>query len=305
MNIIRIILTIFPFSFYYPLKGRLRRIVSDLTPKEASLAIVAIAKNEADYIQEWVAFHKAVGIDNIILYDNDSTDNMKEEIKPFIEQGYVLYHTIRGKAQHINAFNDALKKYTHKFKYMAFIDCDEYLFPVNEKDNIVDVINRIYAKNRNAGGLGVNWAMYGSSGLETKPQGLCIENFIWRARTPGGRGVDVIKTICKPDLVIKFNHTHYPIYKSGNYCISTEGKRIPEWYNVITEYKGLRINHYFTKSKEQWIKRRGIGTSDGSKSRTIEEFYEHDNNDVRDCSALYYKERLMSIIHHLQAKSRS
>ena len=55
---------------------------------------------------------------------------MKEEIRPFIEQGYVLYHTIKGKAQQFNAYNDALKKYTHEFKYMAFIDCDEYLLSI-------------------------------------------------------------------------------------------------------------------------------------------------------------------------------
>lgn len=299
MDIKKTILSIFPYSLYFSTVGKLRSIISDLSPKEATLAIVAIAKNESDYIREWVAFHKAVGVDNIILFDNDSTDNMKEKIDPFIQQGYVFYHTINGKAQQLNAYNEALRRYTYKFRYMAFIDCDEYLFPVNKNDNIVTVIKKAFSQDKNAGGIGVNWAMYGSSGHETKPQGLCIENFVWRAKTPGGKGVNVIKTICKPDLVVQFNHTHYPVYKWGNYCISIDGKRIPQWRNEITDYTGLRINHYFTKSKEQWIIRRQMGTSDGSSNRTLEEFYNHNNNDIKDPSALYYREQVLSILNQL------
>ena len=45
------------------------------------LAIVAIAKNESDYIREWVAYHKVIGVERIYLYDNDSTDGTKEEIQ--------------------------------------------------------------------------------------------------------------------------------------------------------------------------------------------------------------------------------
>ena len=299
MNFKKTILSIFPSRLYFSNKGKLRSIISDLSPKEASLAIVAIAKNESDYIREWVAFHKAVGVDNIILFDNDSTDNMKEEIDPFIQQGYVLYHTINGKAQQFNAYNEALRRYTYKFRYMAFIDCDEYLFPVNKNENIVTVIKKVFSQDKNAGGIGVNWAMYGSSGHEKKPQGLCIENFVWRAKTPGGKGTNVIKTICKPDLVVQFNHPHYPVYKWGNYCISIDGKRIPQWRNEITDYTGLRINHYFTKSKEQWIIRRLMGTSDGSSNRTLEEFYNHNNNDIKDLSALYYREQILSILNQL------
>ena len=84
MNIKKTILSIFPDRLYFSTMGKLRSIISDLSSKEASLAIVAIAKNESDYIREWVAFHKAVGVDNIILFDNDSTDDTVEVLKPYI-----------------------------------------------------------------------------------------------------------------------------------------------------------------------------------------------------------------------------
>ncbi len=37
--------------------------------------LVAIAKNEAPYFLEWIIYHKyIVGFDEIVIYDNDSTD---------------------------------------------------------------------------------------------------------------------------------------------------------------------------------------------------------------------------------------
>ncbi len=41
------------------------------------IAIGAIVKNEAPYLREWVAYHKAVGVDAFIIGDNDSTDGTR------------------------------------------------------------------------------------------------------------------------------------------------------------------------------------------------------------------------------------
>jgi Glycosyltransferase family 92 len=38
------------------------------------VSICAIVRNEARYILEWIAFHKAIGIDHFYIYDNQSTD---------------------------------------------------------------------------------------------------------------------------------------------------------------------------------------------------------------------------------------
>ena len=278
--------------------GIVIRTISDNTEKKYNLAIVAIAKNEEDYIKEWVAFHKVMGFDKIILYDNDSTDNTVEEIRPFIESGYVIYNKIPGVKQQLNAYNDALKRYSSLFKYMAFIDCDEFLFPVDSHDTVLSVVEIVMKKNRRAGGICVNWAMFGSSGHETKPDGLLIDNFIYRSKVPG-RGTGCIKTICNPDLVFRFDHPHYPIYKTGIYNITPEGKKCSGWLNPINEYVGLRINHYFTKSKEQWIKRRKFRVMNPTKLRTLDDFYAHNNNDILDKTILRYKEALCSIINKI------
>ena len=38
------------------------------------LAICAIFKDEAPYLLEWLAFHRMMGVDAFVLYDNGSSD---------------------------------------------------------------------------------------------------------------------------------------------------------------------------------------------------------------------------------------
>jgi hypothetical protein len=39
------------------------------------LAMCAIAKNEGRYLQEWIEYHKLLGVEMFYIYDNESTDN--------------------------------------------------------------------------------------------------------------------------------------------------------------------------------------------------------------------------------------
>lgn len=97
-------------------------------PEREGLAFVLIAKNEAPYIEEWINFHVKQGVSHFIIYDNDSTDNFYDVLKPYIKSGLVTYSRIKGRARQFDAYNMATVKYGRKFKYMGFIDTDEFVF---------------------------------------------------------------------------------------------------------------------------------------------------------------------------------
>lgn len=157
--------------------------------KKYKLAIVAIGKNESEYIVEWCAFHKIVGVSHIYLYDNDSTDGMTELLQPFVEEGFVTLIYFPGQRRQLPAYNDALRKFGKDCKWMAFIDCDEFLMPEKKDDNMSDILEAFVSKDKNVGGIAVNWCMYGSSGYEKKPQGLLTEKFVMRAKLNGGESM--------------------------------------------------------------------------------------------------------------------
>ena len=117
----------FAVTPYYMLKYFFPREV----PGREGLAFVLIAKNEAPYIKEWLDFHIKQGVSHFIIYNNESTDNFSEVLRPYIESGRVTYSTIKGKIRQSDVYNKAVHDYGNTFKYMGFIDTDEFVFVRN------------------------------------------------------------------------------------------------------------------------------------------------------------------------------
>ena len=262
------------------------------------ISIAAIIRDEGEYIREWLTYHKLAGIEHVYLMNNESTDGIAEIIRDFTESGFVDLIDFPGNAVQIEAYNYVIKNFKNENKYIAFIDADEFLFPMKQGEKLLDVIERIMSKDKKAGGVAVNWRVFGSSGFEKKPEGGVLESFVHRAFEDGPGNV-CIKTIVNPRRVFKWYHVHYPVYMCGFYSIDENGNIVEGWQNELSEIKELRINHYFCKSKEEWIKRRSRGRAtikDGKqKYRTIEEFNQHDKNDIFDDSMLYYVEMMKNV----------
>lgn len=71
---------------------------------------------------------------------------MKERLRPFIDDGFVEYRFWPGIRQQYPAYNDALKRYGRTCRYMAFIDCDEFLMPTTKSDSIVSILDTLCLK---------------------------------------------------------------------------------------------------------------------------------------------------------------
>lgn len=272
-----------------------KKIIEKNSLKNVGLALVTIAKNESEYIREWIVYHKVIGVDRIYLYDNESNDGMIDLIQPFIDEGFVIVTKISGQKQQLNANNDAIKRFGKYCRYMAFIDCDEMIMPLDSSLSLVDIIDHIIAFNPNAGGIAVNWCMFGSSHHDKKPNGFVCENFLWSAAPPRGKGTECIKTIAIPECIKEYRQPHYPIYKNGLFNINTRGVIVPEWKSRIENYYLLKINHYFTKSKQEWMTRHSKGHSCMGATRNLEVFAEHDNNDVYNAFPKQYSNAMRNM----------
>lgn len=276
-------------------------VKSDRNKKfQHQIAIVVISKNEGPYINEWIEYHKLVGVTKIYFYDNESKDNTVKILSPYIASGIVEYTQIKGKSKQLDAYNDAIVRYKDICRYMAFIDMDEYIVPTVSLKPIYEVVDELIQQaGKGAAGIGINWAIFGSSHLEKTPSGLIMDNFINRGKKNHWINFH-IKTICNPRLVANYVSPHYPLYKIGGYSISeATSKRLYGWFCWSVEYKNIRINHYFTKSKEQFIQKRNRGLADRIGIYDIEKFNMYDQNDIRDESMDVYsnliKENKISI----------
>lgn len=253
-----------------------------------NLAIVAIAKNEGDYIEEWIAYYKTVGVNRVYLYENNGTDNMREKIQSYIDNGFVVYHNFPGEAKQLPAYNHAIQKYGHKTRYMAMVDCDEFLVPTKDKFNLFAAVSEVFASSHHSGGIGVNWCVFGSGGKIEKEPGLLMERFQMRAKDDAWNN-KLIKTIVDPRLVKKFVSPHFAIFRFGSWCVDTKGKRVGTWYIDDVDFSVLRCNHYFCKSVQEFKSKQARGLADrvGVKY-DMTKFKKYDVNDCKDESMNIY-----------------
>lgn len=114
------------------------------------------------------------------------------------------YHLITDRLRQRDAYNKALHDYGRRFRYLGIIDADEFLFVRNSADggvgNLYSFVDKFMASHPNAGGLAVNWCIFGSNGHKTKPDGGVLENYTKRAQD-NFSAHEVIKTICDPAKV--------------------------------------------------------------------------------------------------------
>jgi hypothetical protein len=271
------------------------------------LSAMAAIQNEAPYLEEWLAFCMLEGIEHFLLYDNCSTDEPREVLRPWIEAGVVelLDWPIHWKAAaQTKAYMDALQRLRGRARWAAFIDPDEYLFSPTGK-TVADVLRR-YEEHA---GVVVNWQCYGTSGHQTKPGGLTIESYTRRATTEWARNQRV-KSIVDPMLVIEPYGSHLFKVERPHSLVTEDFKRVRpvrsfKWPRLLRSLaarlpyvpfdpystKGpspkqvsigeLRINHYVTRSTEESRIKYKDRLSMSPRDRHSHARY-HDRNEVED-----------------------
>jgi hypothetical protein len=203
---------------------------------KAYLAIQAMFLNEARYLREWIEFHRLVGVERFFLYDHDSTDGGAELLAPYVEEGIVVLHDWPVHPGLLEANQDCIERHRDDARWISFMDIDEFLFSPTGAA-VPDVLRRF----DHLPGLGIPWALFGTSGHVTRPPGLVIENYTVRTNQP--RRVRWFKSIVDPSRVYRARGPHVFGY--------TDDRTI---YPVpaFAPFDLLRINHYWTKSEEDF-----------------------------------------------------
>ncbi len=233
------------------------------------LSVVAIVKNEALYIEEWLDYHISMGVEHFYIYDNESTDNLKEILQAYIDKGYVSYTFWEGKLQQIFAYNHSLQCRT-KTRWLAIIDIDEFICP-QEKISIPEILKDY----EDYPALAINQIMFDSNGHNTKPEGSVLENYTRIHKDLQNVQNQHVKCIVNPlwvDRLLIHNHR----YKLNQASIT---ENYEELFQIGTTEKvsidKIRINHYFTKSREEYHIKVDRGLADRDFKYTVKE--EHVN----------------------------
>jgi hypothetical protein len=228
------------------------------------LAIVVIVRNEASYIEEWLAYHHALGVEHVFLYDNGSDDGLAELLEPWVNHGLVTRLEWPLPGSQIDAYNHALRFFGPSADWLAFFDVDEFVVPLVDDD-----IPAFLARFPDAADVRVPRREFGFSGHRTRPEGLVIEAYTGIAdvfaRDPekGAR----VKTIVQP-LGVSAVGVHTATVADVPVAPPTFRDRIVPTRTARAEVMGLaQLNHYYTRSLEEFEAKRFRGSATGRIAR--------------------------------------
>ena len=220
------------------------------------LAIVAIVKDEEAYLQEWIEFHAMLGCRAFFIYDNGSTDGTAALLEnkswsvPVKRIDWRGFDGIRGTQQF--AYSHALANYGPDYRWMAFIDVDEFLFPLQD-DTLLQTLDHM----SDLPGITLPWYNFGPDGHDAKPEGLVIENYCERAALPYAESQSALlrfKSVVDPAKVV-YGGTHTFGYEGKEGLVYNErGDEYPLWKMRDQDFvvsEKLRLNHYFTRSMSE------------------------------------------------------
>ena len=253
--------------------------------------IVCIAKNEYNYIEEFVKYHLALGFKHIYLYDNqDVPDTYLKILDKYLDFLTIIHlpgndSDICIQMISLNNFLNNIVPNNTNITHVVHIDIDEYIV-LKKHSNITDFIIE-YIKD-DCYAIGINWKMFGSSG-HTKYSSEPITSRFTKCDKNGNIH---IKTLCDIKMINGFNEPHSVNLKQG-YTKSTNGDIITGPFNHNQCYDVIQINHYKSKTLEEYKTIRLRGRADIIKknqleynlNNVIEEFKNFDFNDIEDLTA--------------------
>jgi hypothetical protein len=242
------LLALLTISLFSPLllKG------SILKPPKWELGAVAIFQNEGRFIKEWIEFHRLVGVEHFWLYDNNSQDDVKEILKPYIKAGIVELFDWPETSKDIVFWNriqcvaymDAIERASGKAEWLAILDVDEFLF--SPQNRSVPAILKRYV---GLGGVGANWVMFGTSGVERLQKGDLMTELMTH-RAPLSDPIHThVKSIVNPLLVKSINNPHFCRFQKDYTLVTSDGIPFYGPFSPTIEHHLLRINHYWCRDE--------------------------------------------------------
>lgn len=209
------------------------------------LGVTTIQRDRAPWIKEWIAFHYLAGFRKFYVYlhkCSDDTEKILEGLKKHFDIKIFIVDPAL-KAPQLGCYQDAYNNFGDEVDWMAFIDSDEFLFPVRD-ESMEAALSEFDDKKISA--FGIYWASFGSGGHIEEPSGLIIENYRYRADL-NFKDNSHIKSIVRgrgEEGLVRIGGTPH-LFET---TFGTFDEKLRQVTHGLTNYKPVydkfRINHY-------------------------------------------------------------
>jgi len=254
-------------------------LLSYLIKPKYYLSLCCIVKDENRYLQEWISYHLKIGVEHFYIYDNESAVPVSETLRELGLLQHVTIIPVPGQSMQLTAYNNCLKKFGTKSRWIGFIDMDEFLVPKSTFGNLPALLKDF----EGYGGLGVNWLVFGSSGFKKRSDEPQLSRFVMRSDLEFEANSH-IKSIVQPRYVKNAHNPHAFNYRFDRFCVNENFEQVKDAFSAPSVHK-VQLNHYYCRSQEEYEEKikRGRG-DDVNMKRKMDHFFEHDlpSNKIKD-----------------------
>ncbi len=227
-------------------------------PDRDGLGIVLIVRNEATHIAEWARFHHAVGVRHFIVYDNGCTDGTPDILRATLPADALtilpwdqkLADGRSGAEIHnqVLAYAHALRNFGAGFRWLAFIDVDEFLLPVTAPD-----LPTALADLSDHAQVSLPWHMFGRNGHEAAPDGGILQNYLHRSDPTAAQHGLNWKCIVDPARVTGVRVHGFDIdgVGAGVNDIGQPARHKDRSNRAFYSRAAIQLNHYYTRSNAE------------------------------------------------------
>ncbi|MDG1737504.1 MAG: glycosyltransferase family 2 protein [Paracoccaceae bacterium] len=246
----------------------------DLPKGNSGNVIVGCMKNEAPYILEWVAYHRAIGVDNFLIYTNDCSDGTSEILDRLQELGILQHRNNdkwKGNSPQQYALNQALKEDVIKnAEWVIHIDVDEFM-NIRMGNGTLPEFLALYPDVTN---VAMTWRLFGHNGVTQLNDDFVIDQFDHAAPKfcPKPHTVWGFKTMFKNIGAYEKISCHRPNkldegFREQVKWINGSGRDMTReaadkgWRSSTKSigYDQIQLNHYALRSAESYLVKRQRG----------------------------------------------
>lgn len=250
------------------------------------IATILFVRNEIADISWWLGWNFAIGIDTVIVYDDDSLDGTAQLLRLASEVLDVRCHQsvqhLRFNVRQRLTYMAALDEYREQFDWLLYIDADEYL-DIQSGEDVHDFL----ARYPDADGVAINWCCYGSNGHIGRPSSPnVLDHFTKHSREKLTEN-KIVKSFFRPAHTRSEYLNPHRFAVTGRYVLPS-GKDVvwdsihPERTKTRPDWKIAKIRHYIIRSAEHYVAKvkRRSDIRDAGVGMGL--FQYHDTNDVAD-----------------------
>jgi hypothetical protein len=237
--------------------------------------IVTTMKNEGPFILEWLAYHRAIGVTDFLVYTNDCTDGTDALLDMLQAKGVVQhrdnpYRALDKKPQHAALAAAEDEPVVQQSAWVICMDIDEFLNVKVGRGTLPD----LYAAVGEANMISCTWRLFGNSDVRHFTEGftllsyhMCAEEFSPKPHQAWG-----FKTLFRNEGIFRKLGVHRPkglrphLWERINW-VNGSGRRLHtgEYRNAWRStartygYDLVALNHYAVRNAESFLVKRDRG----------------------------------------------